>query len=148
MKYSEFEKLMEDKGLSVDKIMNPIRVRGGKRFGVVATIDTEYPGVYGVYYEKDCPWKLHNFIAQKSHELAFTDLESREEEQLFYLKQRGVPSRYLQKNQFGNFTTDIDIENGAFFKTKFTQKEIDQMPECYTHLAVWKKVPVKEEEQC
>lgn len=147
MKYSEFEKLMEDKGLIVDEVMNTIRVRGGKRFGVVATINTEHPEVYGVYYTEGCPRKLRRFIAQKCQELAFTDLKDREDEKLFYLKQRGArdPNRYVNLNITDDAYTVSDIEEWGSWRTKFTKEEIIKMDTCYTHPAVWEQIPVEEE---
>lgn len=146
MKYSEFEKLMEDKGLIVDKFLTTRLVLGGKRFGLVATINTEHPEVYGVYYTEGCPRKLRRFIAQKCQELAFTALEDREDEKLFYLKQRGMRKHYLKKNKANDEYIISSSENEwGNLQTKFTQEEIDQMDECYMHPAVWERVPVEEE---
>ena len=63
----------------------------------------------------------------------------------YYLRQIGI-------NEYDNFL-NLEYETQSYYvssneefydyKTKFTQSEIDEMPECYTHPAVWEQVEVE-----
>ena len=146
MKYSEFKKLMEDKGLIVDRVQEGgnLRVRIlDSYWKTLAIVDRRNANSYSIFSSRDYPEKLVRFVAQKCMELAFTDLEDREEEEKYYLRQKGVGSW-----SFLNFNIDTQgyIVAGKkvnyTYKTQFTQSEIDSMPECYTHPAVWEKIKV------
>lgn len=81
-------------------------------------------------------------------EYLMTPPEEREEEKKFYLRQKGI-------NEYDNFLS-LEYETQSYYvssneefydyKTKFTQSEIDEMPECYTHPAVWEKIKVESED--
>lgn len=81
-------------------------------------------------------------------EYLMTPLEERKEEKKYYLRQIGI-------NEYDNFL-NLEYETQSYYvssneefydyKTKFTQSEIDEMPECYTHPAVWEQIEVECEE--
>ena len=81
-------------------------------------------------------------------EYLMTPPEEREEEKRYYLKIKGFSSEeetYLCAYDFWSDWILIDkdeLKHGDEFYFKFTQKQIDEMPECYTHPAVWEKVEV------
>lgn len=82
-------------------------------------------------------------------EYLMTPPEEREKEKKYYLRQIGI-------NEYDNFL-NLEYETQSYYvssneefydyKTKFTQSEIDEMPECYKHPAVWEKIKVEREEQ-
>ena len=74
-------------------------------------------------------------------EYLMTPPEEREEEKRYYLKLKGFKEPYNTLN-FGERTQSyfISTDDNLFgFKNQFTQSEIDEMPECYTHPAVWER---------
>ena len=79
-------------------------------------------------------------------EYLMTPPEEREEEKRYYLKQIGIENNH----SFLNYDSSIceystyDKRESRTYQTQFTQSEIDEMPECYTHPAVWEQVPVEE----
>ena len=86
-------------------------------------------------------------------EYLMTPPEEREEEKRYYLKIKGfssVEETYLCAYDFWSDWILIDkdeLKHGDEFYFKFTQKEIDEMPECYTHPAVWEQIEVECEEE-
>lgn len=69
----------------------------------------------------------------------------REEEKKYKLQQKGVANRYLiWIPEIDKFTTG----NSQYVNVEsvFTQEEIDNLPECYTHPAVWEQIEVECEE--
>ena len=78
-------------------------------------------------------------------EYLMTPIKKRKEEKKYYLRQIGI-------NEYDNFL-NLEYETQSYYvssneefydyKTKFTQSEIDEMPECYTHPAVWEKIEVE-----
>ena len=85
-------------------------------------------------------------------EYLMTPPEEREEEKRYYLKLKGFSSEeetYLCAYDFWSDWILIDkdeLKHGDEFYFKFTQKQIDEMPECYTHPAVWEKIKVERED--
>src|SRR5699024_1949521 len=74
-------------------------------------------------------------------EYLMTPLEEREEEKKYKLKQKGVSNRYLLWiPEIDKFTTS----NSKYVNVElvFTQSEKDELPECYTHPAVWEQIEV------
>lgn len=65
-----------------------------------------------------------------------------EEEKKYQLRQIGVHDRYLiWVPELEFWTTGSSYHDDI--KTVFTQSEIDNMPECYTHPAVWEQIEVE-----
>ena len=80
-------------------------------------------------------------------EYLMTPPEEREEEKKYYLKQKGVAKKYLiYLNELSEYTTGVYPYENENVKTDFTQEEIDNLPECYTHPAVWEQIEVESEE--
>lgn len=80
-------------------------------------------------------------------EYLMTPLEEREEEKKYKLQQKGVAKRYLiYLNELSEYTTGTYPYENENVKTVFTQEEIDNMPECYTHPVVWEQIEVECEE--
>ena len=86
-------------------------------------------------------------------EYLMTPPEEREDEKRYYLKLKGFSNEeetYLCAYDFWSDWILIDkdeLKHGDEFYFKFTQKEIDEMPECYTHPAVWEQIEVECEEE-
>lgn len=86
-------------------------------------------------------------------EYLMTSPEEREDEKRYYLKLKGFSNEeetYLCAYDFWSDWILIDkdeLKHGDEFYFKFTQKEIDEMPECYTHPAVWEQIEVECEEE-
>ena len=147
MKYSEFEKLMENAGYKVCDNGPYITVLMSDD-SVVSIVAKDTIGVVDLDWHNyaNLPIEARKFIADNCMELTFTDLEDREEEEKFKLKQKGVSEKYLiWLSELEEFTTG----NPSYPNVEgiFTQSEIDEMPECYTHPAVWEKIKVERENQ-
>ena len=70
---------------------------------------------------------------------------SKKEEEKFKLKQKGISGKYLiWIPELDRFTTGSSRFSNV--EGIFTQSEIDDMPECYTHPAVWEKIKVERED--
>ena len=147
MKYSEFEKLMEnagykvrDNGLDVTVLMSEDSVVSYVAKDTIGVVDLDWLDY------TELPIEARKFIADNCMELTFTDLEDREEEEKFKLKQKGITGKYLiwipELDKFTTGSSPFSNVEGVF-----TQSEIDDMPECYTHPAVWEKIKVESEEQ-
>lgn len=84
-------------------------------------------------------------------EYLMTPPEEREEEKRYYLKIKGFSNEeetYLCAYDFWSDWILIDkdeLKHGDEFYFKFTQEEIDNLPECYTHPAVWEQIEVESE---
>ena len=145
MKYSEFKRIMEDEGFLVEKLDFETNVRIYASNDLeVAIVDKQYEGAIDLQWSEffKLPIEKRKFIADKCMELAFTPIEDREEEEKFKLKQRGISGKYLiwipEMDRFTTGSSPFSNVEGVF-----TQSEIDEMPECYTHPAVWEKVRVE-----
>src|SRR5699024_8626695 len=78
-------------------------------------------------------------------EYLMTPIEEREEEKKYQLRQIGVHDKYLiSLSELEFWTTGSSYHDDI--KTVFTQSEIDDMPECYKHPAVWERIEVECEE--
>ena len=81
-------------------------------------------------------------------EYLMTPPEEREEEKKYYLKQIGIENNH----SFLNYDSSIceystyDKRESRTYQTQFTQSEIDEMPECYKHPAVWEQIEVESED--
>ena len=154
MKTSEFIKYFEDEGYKImfdayfDKgvlFMNEnhevlLCVLEGDR------IDTDYCAFNNLDYLKKQEYYKVIF------EYLMTPPEEHEEEKRYYLKLKGFSNEeetYLCAYDFWSDWILIDkdeLKHGDEFYFKFTQEEIDNMPECYTHPAVWEQIEVECEE--
>ena len=146
MKYSEFKRIMEDNGfeVNVDKNRTLVCDKYGNIFGWVSNAEPDLLETTWEHY-RNLPKKLRRFVGQKCFELAFTDLKDREDEEKFKLKQRGISGKYLiWIPEMDRFTTGSSPFSNV--EGEFTQSEIDDMPECYTHPAVWEKVKVRSDD--
>lgn len=145
MKTSEFIKFFEDEGYKVHESNVIITVEDKYRNDIIDilkdnSVDTNYCAFDNLPFEKQQEYYKVIF------EYLMTPPEEREEEKKYYLRHKG----FLDGNNILNleigaqnhYTSDV-IEY-TDFKTQFTQSEIDEMPECYTHPAVWEQIPVKE----
>ena len=92
------------------------------------------------YYDEE-PNEIIDIIAEYLN----TPVSEREEEKKYYLKQIGIENNH----SFLNYDSSIceystyDKREFGTYQTQFTQEEIDEMPECYTHPAVWEKIKVE-----
>ena len=147
MKYSEFRKLMEDKGFYVDNNIYDVLVYDKDELTVSSVSKTETLSLCTDYVHfKKLDEDLRRYIAQVTMELACTKLKDREEEEeKFKLKQKGVSGKYLiwipELDKFTTGSSPFSNVEGIF-----TQSEIDDIPECYTHPAVWEKIKVESED--
>ena len=76
-----------------------------------------------------------------------TPVSEREDEKKYNLKLKGLKEPYNILN-FGERTQNyfINTDDNIFgFKNQFTQSEINDLPECYTHPAVWEQIEVESE---
>lgn len=134
---------MEDEGFYVEEYNNHIQVYT-LTDSLVAFVDKVIEGVVDL----DCSGYIdlsleeRQMIAQKCMELSFTPPKDREEEEKFKLKQKGISGKYLiwipELDKFTTGSSPFSNVEGIF-----TQSEIDSMPECYTHPAVWEKIKVE-----
>ena len=146
MKYSEFEKLMEnagykvrDNGLDITVLMSEDSVVSYVAKDTIGVVDLDWLDY------AELPTESRKFIADNCMELSFTDLGDREEDEKFKLKQKGISGKYLiwipELDRFTTGSSPFSNVEGIF-----SQTEIDNMPECYTHPAVWEKIKVGRED--
>ena len=146
MKYSDFVELMEDKGFNVEVGISNVIVRS--EVGIVSSISKEKSYSFRTQYISfnDLDDDLRRYITQVAMELSFTELKDREEEEKFKLKQKGISGKYLiwipELDKFTTGSSPFPNVEGVF-----TQSEIERMPECYTHPAVWEKIKVEREDK-
>ena len=147
MKTSEFIKEMHSLGYETTNLERSIIVNDDNGFFLVdvskeefGVFSTDFPG-FSVLDNYDRLQLLDSLVMY-----AKTPVEEREEEKKFYLRQIGIENNH----SFLNYDSSIceystyDKREFGVYKTQFTQSEIDNLPECYKHPAVWEQVPVKE----
>ena len=142
MKTSEFIKYFNTKGYIAFNHYGNIVFEEPRGYEVLE-IDSEN-NVYTAFY--DLPLSKQQEYYKVIFEYLMTPPEEREEEKKYYLKLKGFKEPYNTLN-FGERTQNYFIsedDNISGFKNQFTQSEIDELPECYKHPAVWEQVPVKE----
>ena len=76
-------------------------------------------------------------------------MKERKEEKKYYLKQIGIENNHSFLNYDSSICEYSTYDKKEFgpYQTQFTQSEIDKMPECYTHPAVWEQIEVECEEE-
>lgn len=150
MKTKELIKYFEDEGYETmfddyfDKGVLFIDKNYGTLLCVLKSdrIDTDYCAFNNLDYLKKQEYYKVIF------DYLMTPIEEREEEKKYYLKQIGIGNNH----SFLNYDSSIceystyDKREFGTYQTQFTQSEIDNMPECYTHPAVWEKIKVEREE--
>ena len=150
MKYSEFEELMENAGYKVHDNGLEITVRMSDD-SVVSYVEKDTIGVVDLDWldYAELPIEARKFVADICMELSFTPHEDREEEEeKYYLRQIGFGSwSFLNFNINSQEYIVAGKNDDYMYKTQFTQSEIEELPECYTHPAVWEKIKVESEEQ-
>ena len=148
MKYSEFKKLMEDKGFYVDNNIYDVLVYDKDELTISTVSKSETLSLCTDYvYFKELGEDLRRYIAQAAMELACTELKDREEDEKYYLRQKGIGSwSFLNFHIYLQEYIVAGKKDDYTYKTQFTQSEIERMPECYTHPAVWEKIKVESEE--
>src|SRR5699024_5382580 len=143
MKTSEFIEYFEDKGLRVFNFEDGrIVVQNNYSNTLISLTDREFVVAVG-YFPFDKQQEYYKVIL----EYLMTPLEEREEEKKYKLQQKGVSKRFLiWLKELGKYTIGVFPYENENVKTDFTQSEIDEMPECYTHPAVWEQIEVEIED--
>ena len=142
MKTKQLIKEVKSMGFQIKELYSEIVIKDVEGYIVAvaskvefAALVTEYRGFFKLDYNTKL--QLLNLLIK----YAKTPIEDRGEEEKFKLKQKGVSEKYLMwmpaLNQY--ITSSKPFSNAVFI---FTQSEIDDMPECYTHPAVWEKIKV------
>ena len=149
MKTSEFIKYFEDKGFTV-KYLNKVLKVFDRHNKTVLIIEKEMVNTRFIDF-LTMPEEVKQEINTIIFKYLMTPPEEREEEKRYYLKIKGFSSEeetYLCAYDFWSDWILIDkdeLKHGDEFYFKFTQKQIDEMPECYTHPAVWEQIEVESE---
>ena len=95
------------------------------------------------YYDEE-PNEIIDIIA----EYLKTPVKERKEEKKYYLKQIGIENNHSFLNYDSSICEYSTYDKKEFgpYQTQFTQSEIDEMPEYYTHPAVWEQIEVESED--
>ena len=147
MKTSEFIKKMHSLGYETTNLERSIIVNDDNGFFLVdvskeefGVFSTDFPG-FSVLDNYDRLQLLDSLVMY-----AKTPVEERKEEKKYYLRQIGIENNH----SFLNYDSSIceystyDKREFGVYKTQFTQSEIDNLPECYKHPAVWEQILVEE----
>ena len=146
MKTDQFIKEIKSMGLRVQRVEDYMCVLGilgfhvaktsMKEFGLISTNNSEF-----IKLDYNTKLQLLDLLI----EYAKTPIEDREDEEKFKLKQKGISGKYLiwipELDKFTTGSSPFSNVEGIF-----TQSEIDDMPECYKHPAVWEKIKVERED--
>lgn len=139
MKTIEFIKFFGNEGLRVYKFDNGIIVQNRYCKNIITINDDEDITIDISSFTFDTQIRYYEVIFK----YLSTPIEERKEEKKYKLQQKGVSKRLLiWLKELGEYTTGVYPYENENVKTDFTQEEIDTMPECYTHPAVWEQVPV------
>ena len=144
MKTSEFIKYFEDKGHRVFRNDFFLSVVDEKDFIFIdirhgINLDVDYSSTDLTFSEQQEYYKV-------IFEYLMTPIEEREEEKKYKLQQKGVAKRDLiWLKELCEYTTGKYPYENENVKTVFTQSEIDELPECYTHPAVWEQIEMESE---
>ena len=135
MKTSEFiERLDEHR----DEILNVENIFSDDELYLTSIKTNQFNITF--YHDKE-PSGIIDIVAEYLN----TPVKEREEEKKFYLRQKGIGSwNFLNFNINSQEHIVASNKYDYTYKTQFTQSEIDEMPECYTHPAVWEKVEAEE----
>ena len=148
MKTSEFIEKIEILGFYIKDFDSNLKITNSKSCIYVADVSKSVFGMISTNYQGftllDNGRKL--YLLDILIKYATTPPEEREDEKKYKLKQKGVSNRYLiWIPEIDKFTTG----NSKYVNVEsvFTQEEIDNLPECYTHPAVWEQIEVESEEE-
>ena len=138
MKTSEFIKKLDEHR---DEILNIENIFSDDELYLTSIKTNQFNITF--YHDKE-PNEIIDIIAEYLN----TPVRECKEEKKYYLRQIGI-------NEYDNFL-NLEYETQSYYvssneefydyKTKFTQEEIGNMPECYTHPAVWEQIEVECEE--
>lgn len=149
MKYKEFEKLMRDVGFDV--IDGRYNIKLFNESLLVATISKERTKTLNTNCV-DIMWlseELRDYVAKRCVELAFTDLEDREDEEKYYYRLKGFQdSEYNAYLKYCTESLVIFISNDEreyyTYKSQFTETEFEALPDdIKAHN--WEKIKVDRE---
>ena len=150
MKTNEFIREMQSLGYETTNLKRGIVVNDDNGFFLAyvskeefGVFSTDFPG-FSVLDNYDRLQLLDSLVMY-----AKTPVSEREEEKKYYLKHKGIYNDCLiyderTERYYTAYENTMAYQNS---KNQFTQEEIDNMPECYTHPAVWKQVEVESEEE-
>lgn len=150
METKEFIKKIEKMGYDIEIAYDTIRVTYAG--GILARIDKVKP--YTLDTKATFEVKHVKELFDLCAEYARTPLTEREKEQKFYLQkiEKFYEYEYDEDCAYLNFDIeegDFELNNAAqsrYFKTQFTQKEIDEIKGKYsTNLEEFKQIPVEED---
>ena len=147
LKTNQFIKEIKSMGFDVKELHYNLEIYEGNEFTLahvskkeVGVLATDFPNFYSL--EHDRKLRLLDLLI----EYAKTPIEDRKEEEKYYLRHKGLRN--------GNNTLNLQINSQKYhisdefehpdYKNQFTQSEIDDMPECYKHPAVWEKIKVED----
>src|SRR5699024_9240507 len=141
MKTSEFIKYFRDEDQYAYKFSNSLLVQDEDDYTLIDLCDD-----VGIDINiGHLPFSKQQEYYKVIFEYLMTPIEEREEEKKYQLRQIGVHDRYLiWLSELEFWTTGSSYHDDI--KTVFTQSEIDEMPECYTHPAVWERIEVERED--
>ena len=137
MKTSEFiERLDEHR----DEILNVENIFSDDEL-YLTSIKTNQFNI--TFYHDEEPSGIIDIVAEYLN----TPVKEREEEKRYYLKQIGIENNHSFLNYDSSICEYLTYDKKEFgtYQTQFTQSEIDNMPECYTHPAVWEQIEVESE---
>ena len=144
MKTSEFIKFFSKERYTTVIIYEDIIFEDSKG-NEVLEIDSEN-NVYTAFY--DLPFTKQQEYYKVIFEYLMTPPEERKDEKKYYLKLKGLKQNFSHLNKATEADNEFyyvgSIFRGNLDKNQFTQEEIDNMPECYTHPAVWEQIEVGE----
>ena len=151
MKTSEFIKYFEDEGYIVYKGDMIISVDDKSRNELFDISEKNSVATDYIAFD-NLPFEIQQKYYKVIFEYLMTPPEEREEEKKYYLKIKFSSEKetYLCAYDFWSDWKLIDkdeLKHGDEFYFKFTQKQIDEMPGCYTHPAVWEQIEVECEEE-
>lgn len=148
MKYSEAEKQIKALSSKYDIDM------GDRDFNIVykGNIRTTYVAGhyrYNLHVEDDRTFSklpFSNKLFMILAELAITPLDERVEEKKYYVKVYDSVLGYLNINTFTGKMSMNDVSEGAGYKTKFTDKEIEQLKQRDDIPLDWNKINLEDDE--
>ena len=148
MKYSEFKKLMESKGLeiSLSESKDWWYVKSGPF--VIAQVYLKHTEVFDTNSRAitTLDRTTRRFVAQKCMELAFTDLEDREEEEKYYYRLKGIAGSKNFLIKFKNIDVSVigPYADAVSEQITFTDAEFEALADdIKSHN--WEKIKVDRE---